>query len=178
MPRSGFASALAVACVILGSSEWGGLGEFCRIHTGAASGNGGPHTHASPPTPTPAAAARSLHEAAPETTTTSSSIPPFDWGVATAAYQVEGAPKEGGRGASIWDTFSKGAGDTAIDFYHKYKEDIALMQSKGVKKFRMSISWPRIQPSGTGAANKEGLAFYKKVFDALDAAGIEPWVTL
>lgn len=98
--------------------------------------------------------------------------------MATAAYQIEGGAKEGGRGPSIWDTFSKGAGDVAIDFYHKNKDDIALMKSKGVKKFRMSISWTRIQPSGTGAANKEGVAFYKNVFDALDAAGIEPWVTL
>ena len=80
---------------------------------------------------------------------------------------------------SIWDTFSKNAGDVADDFYHKYPEDIALMKRMGVTKFRMSIAWPRIVPGGTASSpvNAEGVAFYHKVIDALLEAGIEPWVT-
>jgi hypothetical protein len=108
-----------------------------------------------------------------------SSPPPFAWGVATAAYQIEGGAREGGRGVSIWDTFSKNAGDIADDFYHKYPEDIALMKKMGVNKFRMSIAWPRIVPGGTASSpvNAAGVAFYHKVIDALLEAGIEPWVT-
>lgn len=107
-----------------------------------------------------------------------SAPPPFSWGVATSAYQIEGGAHEGGRGVSIWDT-SKNAGDVADDFYHKYPEDIALMKKMGVKKFRMSIAWPRIVPGGAASSpvNAEGVAFYHKVIDALLEAGIEPWVT-
>eukprot|EP00884_Botryococcus_braunii_P017272 jgi/Botrbrau1/4228/Bobra.0044s0024.1 len=104
--------------------------------------------------------------------------PPFQWGVATSAYQVEGAAYEGGRAASIWDTFSGNAGANGVDFYGKFLDDIETMKKLGVKNFRMSLSWPRILPQGTGEVNQEGIDFYNKVFDALLDAGITPWVTL
>ncbi|KAK9804869.1 hypothetical protein WJX72_009269 [[Myrmecia] bisecta] len=104
----------------------------------------------------------------------------------TAAYQVEGAAGEGGRSASIWDTFShlpgkthKGdTGDIADDFYHRFHGDIQLMKELGMAKFRLSISWSRVLPEGTGEVNEEGIAFYNQVIDALLAAGIEPFITL
>ena len=110
----------------------------------------------------------------------------FVWGTATAAYQVEGAVHEDGRGPSIWDTFSHTpgktfqgqTGDVADDFYHRYPQDIALMQRLGVKGFRFSIAWPRIFPQGTGTPNPKGLDFYKRLVDSLRAAGIEPYCTL
>ncbi|MGC2298866.1 MAG: GH1 family beta-glucosidase [Acidobacteriaceae bacterium] len=110
----------------------------------------------------------------------------FIWGTATASYQVEGAVHEDGRGPSIWDTFSHTPGktyqgqtaDVADDFYHRYKDDIALMQRLGVKGFRFSIAWPRVFPQGTGTPNPKGLDFYKRLTDALLAAGIEPFCTL
>src|ERR1700734_35187 len=110
----------------------------------------------------------------------------FIWGTATASYQVEGAVHEDGRGPSIWDTFSHTPGktfegqtaDVADDFYHRYKEDIALMQRLGVKGFRFSIAWPRVFPQGTGTANPKGLDFYKRLVDELHGAGIEPFCTL
>ena len=138
-----------------------------------------------PPSPAGALGRRLFEEAtnstsaAPSNNGGVSSPPPIAWGVATAAYQIEGGTREGGRGVSIWDTFSKNAGDVADDFYHKYPEDIALMKRMGVTKFRMSIAWPRIVPGGTASSpvNAEGVAFYHKVIDALLEAGIEPWVT-
>ena len=110
----------------------------------------------------------------------------FIWGTATAAYQVEGAVHEDGRGASVWDTFSHTpgktfqgqTGDVADDFYHRYKEDVALMQRLGVKGFRFSIAWPRVFPEGTGTPNPKGLDFYKRLLDALHEANIEPFCTL
>jgi beta-glucosidase len=110
----------------------------------------------------------------------------FIWGTATAAYQVEGAVHEDGRGASVWDTFSHTAGktfqgqtgDVADDFYHRYKEDVALMKRLGVRGFRFSIAWPRVFPEGTGAPNPKGLDFYKGLLDALHEANIEPFCTL
>ncbi len=110
----------------------------------------------------------------------------FLWGSATASYQVEGAVHEDGRGASIWDTFSHtpgkthngDTGDVADDFYHRYKEDIGLMQALGVKTFRFSVAWPRVFPDGTGTPNPKGLDFYERMLDALLAAGIEPYCTL
>ncbi len=110
----------------------------------------------------------------------------FLWGTATAAYQVEGAVKEDGRGPSVWDTFSHtpgkthdgDTGDVADDFYHLYKQDIALMQSMGIKTFRFSVAWTRIFPTGTGEPNPKGIEFYQKMVDALLAAGIEPYCTL
>jgi len=110
----------------------------------------------------------------------------FVWGVASAAYQVEGAVAEDGRGPSIWDTFSHSPGtcemdqnaDIAVDQYHRYPEDIRWMQWLGVKAYRLSIAWPRVFPQGDGPANEKGFAYYDRLVDALLAAGIDPWITL
>lgn len=110
----------------------------------------------------------------------------FQWGVATAAYQVEGAAAEDGRGPSVWDPFCKkpGAvfeghsGDVACDHYHRYKEDVALMKRLGVRSYRFSISWSRVLPEGTGAANPKGFDFYNRLLDELQRAGITPMCTL
>ena len=110
----------------------------------------------------------------------------FLWGSATASYQVEGAAKEDGRGMTIWDTFSHTAGkvangdtgDVADDFYHRYPEDIALMKRLGLKTFRFSLAWSRIFPEGRGTPNPKGVDFYKRLVDALLAAGIQPFATL
>jgi beta-glucosidase/6-phospho-beta-glucosidase/beta-galactosidase len=111
----------------------------------------------------------------------------FVWGVATSAYQIEGAVEEDGRGASIWDVFAHtpgkisgdATGDVACDHYHRYEEDIALMRSLGVSHYRFSISWSRILPTGTDEQiNPLGIAFYNNLINALLEAGIEPAVTL
>nr|WP_249715107.1 GH1 family beta-glucosidase [Micromonospora sp. NBRC 107566] len=110
----------------------------------------------------------------------------FLWGAATAAYQVEGAATEAGRTASIWDTFSHTpgkvveghTGDVACDHFHRYSDDVKLMAELGLKSYRFSVSWPRVQPGGTGRANQEGLDFYRRLVDELLANGIEPWLTL
>jgi beta-glucosidase len=110
----------------------------------------------------------------------------FLWGSATASYQVEGAVHEGGRGPSIWDTFSHtlgktangDTGDVADDFYHLYPGDIALMKKIGLTTFRFSIAWARIFPQGTGQPNQPGIDFYNRLVDALLAAGIQPFCTL
>jgi len=110
----------------------------------------------------------------------------FLWGSATASYQVEGAVKEDGRGDSIWDQFSHtpgkvlngDTGDVATDFYHHWREDIALMKDLGLQAYRFSIAWPRILPNGVGEVNEAGLAFYDRLVDALLAANITPVITL
>jgi beta-glucosidase len=110
----------------------------------------------------------------------------FIWGTATAAYQVEGAVKEDGRGVSIWDTYSKlpgkiknnDNGDIACDMYHRYREDVQLMKSIHTGAYRFSISWPRVFPNGTGTPNPKGLDFYNKLVDELLANGITPYATL
>ena len=110
----------------------------------------------------------------------------FLWGAATAAYQIEGAPDADGKGPSIWDTFSHthGAtyhgdtGDVACDSYHRFGEDIALLKRLGAGAYRLSLSWPRIQPSGRGPVNAKGLGYYRRVIDGLLEAGISPAVTL
>jgi beta-glucosidase len=112
--------------------------------------------------------------------------PDFTWGAATAAYQIEGAWNEDGKGPSIWDTFSHSpgkvfgdhTGDVACDHYHRYEEDAGLMADIGLKAYRFSTSWPRIMPAGTGAVNDKGLDFYSRLVDALLAKGITPWLTL
>jgi beta-glucosidase len=94
--------------------------------------------------------------------------PGFLWGAATAAYQVEGAVSEDGRGPSIWDTFSHlpgrtnngDNGDVADDHYHRYKEDVQIMKSVGLKAYRFSVAWPRVFPTSDGAPNSKGLDFY------------------
>ncbi len=110
----------------------------------------------------------------------------FKWGCATAAYQIEGAAKEDGRGPSIWDTFShtpgkvhnNDNGDIADDDYHLYKEDVGLLKSLGCKIYRFSTSWPRIFPKGTGDPNPKGIDFYSRLVDELLANGITPFCTL
>lgn len=110
----------------------------------------------------------------------------FLWGSASAAYQIEGAANIDGKGESIWDIYSKTAGNTfknttgevAIDFYHKYKEDIALMKEMGLKAYRFSVSWPRVLPLGKGEVNQKGIEFYHNVIDELIESGIEPILTI
>lgn len=136
----------------------------------------------------PGLATQSHAQSRPEPhTSTARSFPAgFLWGSATASYQVEGAVKEGGRGVSIWDTFSHtpgkidggDTGDVADDFYHRYREDIRLMKELGLKTFRFSVAWPRIFPNGVGAPNQQGVDFYRRLADALLEAGIQPFCTL
>jgi len=110
----------------------------------------------------------------------------FLWGTATAAYQIEGAWKEDGKGESIWDRFAHtpgkikngDTGDIAGDSYHRWHEDIALMRAMNLNSYRFSISWPRIQPGGSGAANSRGIDYYSRLVDALLQARIRPLVTL
>lgn len=110
----------------------------------------------------------------------------FAWGVATAAYQIEGAYDEDGRGETIWDRYCSIPGNvlhmdngkTACDHYHRYKEDIKLMKSMGVKAYRFSVAWSRIFPSGRGELNPKGLKFYTDLVEELLQAGIEPFITL
>lgn len=112
--------------------------------------------------------------------------PDFLWGVSTSAFQIEGATREGGRGPSIWDTFTETDGkiargehaNVAADHYHRYPEDVALMAELGVGAYRMSFAWPRIQPDGKGEPNAEGLAFYDRLIDSVCEAGIDPVATL
>ncbi|MDO9457934.1 GH1 family beta-glucosidase [Nocardioides sp.] len=114
-------------------------------------------------------------------------LPPgFVLGAATAAYQVEGAVAEDGRGPSIWDTFSHQAGritdgstgDVAADHYHRSEEDVALLGRLGVGSYRFSVSWSRVVPSGRGPVNAAGLDFYDRLVDCLLEQGIDPMVTL
>ncbi|HWG15513.1 MAG TPA: GH1 family beta-glucosidase [Streptosporangiaceae bacterium] len=110
----------------------------------------------------------------------------FTWGVATSAYQIEGAVAEDGRSPSIWDTFSHtpgkvaggDTGDVACDSYHRWPEDVGLMKELGVGAYRFSIAWPRIMPGGGGPVNPAGLAYYDRLVDTLLAAGITPYPTL
>jgi beta-glucosidase len=102
----------------------------------------------------------------------------FLWGTATASYQNEGAWNVDGKGESIWDRFTHTPGDVACDQYHLYHQDIALAKQLNLKSYRFSISWPRIQPAGTGAPNMKGLDFYSRFVDALLDAGIRPWCTM
>ena len=115
------------------------------------------------------------------------SFPPdFIWGAATSSYQIEGAATEDGRGASIWDTFSKtpgkvahgDTGDVANDHYHRYPEDIAIMKEIGLQGYRFSFAWPRLFPLGDGIREERGFAFYDRLIDAVLEAGIEPLATL
>jgi beta-glucosidase len=110
----------------------------------------------------------------------------FKFGAATAAYQIEGAAREDGRGESIWDRFCAipGAvangddGDVACDHYHRWEEDLALLSSLGMESYRFSIAWPRVQPDGRGTINAKGVDFYRRLVEALLERGIEPVATL
>lgn len=109
----------------------------------------------------------------------------FLWGTASASYQIEGAWNEDGKGESVWDRYShtpgkihKGeTGDVACDFYHRYAEDIAIQAELGLNASRISLSWPRIMPTGRGAVNQAGIDFYSRVVDEMLSRGIQPWVT-
>ncbi|MCV2394749.1 GH1 family beta-glucosidase [Actinotalea sp. M2MS4P-6] len=111
---------------------------------------------------------------------------PFELGVATSAYQIEGAWDEGGKGPSIWDVFSQTPGkvvhdipgDRGVDHYHRMPSDVALLASLGVDSYRFSLSWSRLLPEGTGQVNRVGVDFYLRLFDALADAGISANVTL
>lgn len=110
----------------------------------------------------------------------------FLWGAATAAYQIEGAWDEDGKGPSIWDTFSHTPGrvvegdngDVACDHYHRWREDVAVMRELGLTAYRFSVSWPRVLPDGVGAVNEPGLDFYDRLVDGLLEVGIAPCLTL
>ena len=110
----------------------------------------------------------------------------FLWGVSTSSFQIEGAAHIDGRADSIWDVYCREPGrvtngdngEFACDHYHRFREDVALMEDIGIDAYRFSISWPRLLPQGRGAANENGLAFYDRLIDALLAAGIEPWICL
>lgn len=110
----------------------------------------------------------------------------FVWGTATAAYQIEGATRQDGRGASIWDTFSHTPGktwegqhgDVACDHFHHYRQDVALMRDMGLNGYRFSLSWPRVLPNGAGMVNQKGLDFYDRLVDELLENGIQPYATL
>jgi beta-glucosidase len=110
----------------------------------------------------------------------------FVWGAATASFQIEGATTEDGRGESVWDRFCATPGKVrngdngvvACDFYHRYREDIALMRELGIDGFRFSVAWPRVLPEGRGAVNTKGLDFYDRLVDELLGNGITPFVTL
>jgi beta-glucosidase len=112
--------------------------------------------------------------------------PDFVWGAATSSYQIEGAWLEDGKGLSIWDAFchtpgkikNDDTGDVACDHYHRFKDDVKLMAAMGLRAYRFSLSWPRIQPTGRGKPNTEGIRFYSDLIDALLAHNITPWVTL
>jgi beta-glucosidase len=109
----------------------------------------------------------------------------FIWGVATSAYQIEGAADADGKGPSIWDAYSHipgkikngDTGDVANDHYHRYRDDVRLMRDLGAKAYRFSVSWPRVFPAGTGQPNLRGFDFYGRLVDELLAAGIEPFAT-
>ncbi|KAM1093087.1 hypothetical protein FF1_020328 [Malus domestica] len=119
-----------------------------------------------------------------------SSFPPgFIFGSAGAAFQFEGAAKEGGRGPCVWDTFThkypdkitdRSNGDVAADSYHRYKEDVGILKDMGWDFYRFSISWSRLLPNGklSGGVNKEGVKYYQNLLNELQANGIKPFVTL
>lgn len=110
----------------------------------------------------------------------------FQWGVATSAYQIEGATREDGRGPSIWDTFSRTpgkvveghTGDVACDHYHRLEEDLDLLVALGVNAYRFSVAWPRVQPTGRFPLNPKGLDFYDRMLDGVCARGLQPHLTL
>jgi beta-glucosidase len=125
--------------------------------------------------------------ASPQTRPVDPVFPPhFQWGAATSAQQIEGAAREDGRGLSIWDGFCAEPGrikdgsnvDVACDHYHRYPEDVKLMQWLGLGAYRFSFAWPRLQPDGRGAWNEAGFAFYDRLLDKLLDAGITPHATL
>ena len=140
------------------------------------------------PASSSAAAANAIESRAGASAAAGASPFPSDflWGTATAAFQVEGAWNEDGKGESIWDRFVHTPGkirgaataDVACDHYHRYAQDIAIVKQLNLKSYRFSIAWPRIQPSGTGAPNRKGLDHYSRLVDLLLAYGIRPFCTM
>lgn len=112
--------------------------------------------------------------------------PNFVWGVATSAFQIEGAAAEDGKGLSIWDTFCRqpgviadhSNGNRACEHYHRWSEDLDLIARLGVNAYRFSVSWPRVRPGGSGAWNSKGMDFYERLVDGLLARGVTPYLTL
>ena len=110
----------------------------------------------------------------------------FKWGVATSAYQIEGAVNADGRGRSIWDTFcdragaiaDSSSGAVACDHYNRWETDLDLMHTLGIRSYRFSIAWPRVLPEGRGPVNQHGLDFYDRLVDGLLARGISPLATI
>jgi len=110
----------------------------------------------------------------------------FVWGAAAASYQLEGAHDADGKGPSVWDMFCErpgavfegNTGKVAVDHYHRYPEDVALMRELGLGAYRLSLSWPRLVPDGVGQVNERGLAFYDRLLDGLLEARVTPWITL
>ncbi|MGI9132675.1 MAG: family 1 glycosylhydrolase, partial [Rhodoferax sp.] len=110
----------------------------------------------------------------------------FVWGCSTSSYQIEGGVHEGGRGESIWDRFCAtpgrirdgSSGAVACDHYHRWPQDLDLARQLGVQAYRFSIAWPRIQPSGRGLPNRQGLDFYDRLVDGMLERGLQPWATL
>ena len=110
----------------------------------------------------------------------------FVWGAATSSYQIEGTGRDSGKGQNIWDVFTKEpgrvyeghTGDIACDHYHRFREDVAYMKELGLKGYRFSIDWSRVQPEGTGKVNEKGIDFYNALIDELLEQGIEPYITL
>jgi len=110
----------------------------------------------------------------------------FKWGVATAAYQIEGAVHDDGRSDCVWDVFARKKGKIrngdharhACDFYHRYEQDLELVRELGFEQFRFSISWSRILPDGHGRVNQAGIDYYNRLIDRCIALDIEPWITL
>ena len=110
----------------------------------------------------------------------------FLWGAATSAYQIEGATHEDGRGESIWDSFAAipgkiadgSTGEPADEHYHRARDDVALMREVGLRAYRFSVAWPRVQPEGRGRPNAAGLDFYDRLVELLLESGIRPFVTL
>lgn len=139
-------------------------------------------------TGSPKANLRVARASAPQFTAPSSFTFPkgFFWGTATASYQIEGAWNLDGKGESIWDRFSHTPGkikngdngDIACDSYHRWQDDIALMRAMNLNSYRFSISWPRVQPNGSGPVHSKGLDYYSRLVDALLEAHIRPLVTL
>jgi beta-glucosidase len=110
----------------------------------------------------------------------------FIWGVATSAFQIEGASQADGKGESIWDNFCRkpgviadgSNGDVACDHYHRFAEDLDLVRDLGVDAYRFSLAWPRVQPAGRGAWNEAGFAFYDRLIDSMLDRGLRPFLTL
>ncbi|MEV6875257.1 GH1 family beta-glucosidase [Amycolatopsis sp. NPDC051128] len=150
--------------------------DLLRVAAVAAAGSAAGCTGHPPTSPSPA----------PGTSGPVTFPPDFAWGVATSAYQIEGAVAEDGRGPSVWDAFcaqphriaDASSGSPADDHYHCYQEDLDLMKELHIRSYRFSISWPRILPDGAGSVNTKGLDFYRKLLEGLHARGITPMATL